>query len=66
MYRQTKLINFSILYIYKAVGLLWHRVINKRLPIFDFGSPFGYFIRPKPIEAMLLFGIIFNMRKYVY
>ncbi|KAG2202528.1 hypothetical protein INT46_005085 [Mucor plumbeus] len=44
-----------------AVGLLWHRVINKRLPIFDFGSPFGYFIRPKPIEAMLLFGIIFNM-----
>lgn len=48
-----------------GTGLLWHRVVNKKLPIFDFGSPFGYFVRPKPIESMLLFGIIFNLRKYV-
>lgn len=37
--------------------------MNKKLPIFDFGSPFGYFVRPKPIESMLLFGTIFNIRK---
>ncbi|KAI8644788.1 hypothetical protein BD408DRAFT_412885 [Parasitella parasitica] len=40
-------------------GLLWHRVVNKKMPIFQRGS--GYFIRPKPIESMLLFLSLSNI-----
>ncbi|CEP19598.1 hypothetical protein [Parasitella parasitica] len=40
-------------------GLLWHRVVNMKLSIFEF--PHRFFIRPKPIESMLLFGIIFHL-----
>lgn len=42
-------------------ALLFHRVVNKKLPMFDFKtSSDGCFIRPRPIESMLFFGIVFN------
>lgn len=45
-------------------GILIHRVVYKEMSIFDYTSPFKYFVRPRPIESMLLFGVIFNFRKY--
>lgn len=46
-------------------ALLFHRVVNKKLPMFDFKtSSEGCFIRPRPIESMLFFGIVFNACKY--
>ncbi|KAI8642370.1 hypothetical protein BD408DRAFT_183666 [Parasitella parasitica] len=47
-----------------SFGLLWQRVTFKKLPIFDFSSPYMYTIIPKPIESMLLFISIFNTRRH--
>lgn len=41
----------------EACGLLYHRLVNLKQQIFDCRTGFP---RPKPIEAMGLFGIIFN------
>ncbi|KAI8636251.1 hypothetical protein BD408DRAFT_448562 [Parasitella parasitica] len=44
-------------------ALLWHRVVNKKFPIFYRGS--GFFIRPKPIESMLLFLSVSSIIEFV-
>jgi hypothetical protein len=41
--------------------VLYHRVILKKMPIFEFSSSYGNFIRPKPVEAMILFGTIYTI-----
>lgn len=48
----------------KGVAILYDRVIRKKQPVFEYESSLGRYIRPRPIESMILFGIIFNFRKY--
>ncbi|GAA5810522.1 hypothetical protein MFLAVUS_003945 [Mucor flavus] len=51
---------WSLLITITGVAILYDRVIRKKLPIFDYESSLGRYIRPRPIESMILFGIIFN------
>ncbi|KAL1926794.1 hypothetical protein VTP01DRAFT_5440 [Rhizomucor pusillus] len=47
----------------EACGLLYHRLVNLKQQIFDCRTGFP---RPKPIEAMGLFGIIFNFLRMIH
>jgi hypothetical protein len=58
-------IAYSILTYHIGCGILYHRIFNKKQQMF-MTSPYGFFIRPKPIESMLFFGIVFCIRMYLH
>ncbi|KAI9345428.1 hypothetical protein BD770DRAFT_397051 [Pilaira anomala] len=59
-YIYTVNIVWSLLIAIMGSGIIYDRVIRKKLPIFDFESSVGNFIRPRPIESLVFFGTIFN------
>ncbi|RCH89654.1 hypothetical protein CU097_002904 [Rhizopus azygosporus] len=55
---------WSAILLIPGTSIFIYRVFYKKQPIFD-RVPFTYFMRPRPIESMLLFGLLFNLLRLI-